>query len=306
MIPADQYSRPGPTGDYADIRDFHERVGRAIMQVLALSHRIAITSRPDGEPLSTLDDLRQIRDTVADAQDDAAPLLAQVGPQAGNIWAWFRYLIAEESERCVRPSGLAADEPGRWVLQTLPIGADCGTIRYLAHVEYCADQVSNRELINRCRGKTPALFVSLLGDEVEEHSQTMAYHKVVGSYRLRAVSANWHGGVQARFQSPLQVERDSDPGTQRILGDCRHALIHDNALMNCLGVEKTTLGSMRPVYERGADRIVCDAVQLKVIGYVKSPNAPCEVVAPWRMWLQLQDEYGRDAGPPNELSQELA
>ena len=95
MIPADRYSYPAPTGDYADIRDFHERVGRAIMQVLALSHRIAITSRPDGEPLSTLDDLRQIRDTVADAQDDAAPLLAQVGLQSGNIWAWFRYLIAE-------------------------------------------------------------------------------------------------------------------------------------------------------------------------------------------------------------------
>ncbi len=306
MIPADRYSYPAPTGDYADIRDFHERVGRAIMQVLALSHRIAITSRPDGEPLSTLDDLRQIRDTVADAQDDAAPLLAQVGLQSGNIWAWFRYLIAEESERCVRPNGLAADEPGRWLLQALPIGADCGTIRYLAHVEYCADQVSNRELINRCRGKTPALFVSCLGDELEEHSQTMAYHKVVANYRLRAVSANWHGGVQARFQSPLQIERDSDPGTQRILGDCRRALIHDNTLMQCLGVEKTTLGSMRPVYERGAERIVCDAVQLRVIGYVMSPNAPCEVVAPWQMWLQLQDANGRDAGPPNELSQELA
>lgn len=304
MIPANHYSYPEPTGEYPDIRDWHERVGRALVQVLALSHRIVIASRPDGDPIRTLDDLRQVRDAVADAQDDAAPLLAQVGPQAGNIWAWFRFLIAEESDRIVKPAGLSDQDPGRWVLQTLPIGADCGTHRYLAHVEYVSDQVTNRELINRCRGKTPALLVSLLGDDLEEVSQTMAYHKVVANYRIRALSANWHGGVQARFQSPLQVERESDPGTQRVLGDARRALIHDNLLQSCLGVEKITLGGMRPTYERGAERMVCDEMRLRIIGYVYSPNAPCEVVAPWRMWLQLQDELGQNAGPENEVAQE--
>lgn len=302
MIPALQLSYPDPTGEYADIRDFHERVGRALVQVLALSHRIVLSSRPDGEPLRTLDDLRQIRQDVLDVSDDAAPVLAQVGPQAGNIWAWFRYMIAEESNRVVRPHGIAEEDPGRWVLQVLPIGADCGTHRYLAHVEYCSDQLDTEDLINRCRGKTPALFVSLQGDDLDEVSQTYAYHKVDVNYRIRVLSANWHGGVQARFKSPLKIEHESDPGTQRIIGDARRALIHDNTLMKCLGVEKVTLGGMRALYERGAERMICDSIQVRVIGYCYSPNAPCEIVAPWRMWVQLQDELGKDAGPPNEVT----
>jgi len=302
MVVTTQFSYVDPTGEYADIRDFHERVGRALVQVCALSHRIVLTSRPDGEPLATVDDLRTIRPEVLDVSDDAAPVLAQVGPSASGIWAWFRYLVAPESDRVVRPNGLADDDPGRWVVQVLPIGADCGIHRYLGHTEYCADQVENRELINRCRDKTPALFVSLQGDDLEEVSQTMAFHRVVANYRIRVVSANFHGGVQARFQSPLAVERESDPGTQRILGDLRRALIHDNTLQRCLGVEKVTLGGMRPLYERGVGRIVCDSIQVRVIGYVHSPNAPCEVVAPWVMWMQMQDELGRDAGPACEVT----
>jgi hypothetical protein len=300
-VPPTELSYVDPSEEYADFRDFHERVGRALVQVLALSYRIAITTRPDGQPLLTLDDLRQIRPEVANAQDDAAPLLAQVGPQASGVWGFFRYLLDPESDRIVKPAALGDDEPGRWVLQTLPLGADCGTRRYLAHVEYCADQVENRELINRCRDKTPALFISLQGDDLEEVSQTMAFHKVTANYRLRVVSANFHGGVQARFQSPLAIDRESDPGTQRILGDVRRALVHDNRLLNCLGVEKLTLGSMRPLYERDAERMLVDSVQVRILGYVHSPNAPCEIVAPWVMWLQLQDELGRNAGPPNEV-----
>jgi hypothetical protein len=187
------------------------------------------------------------------------------------------------------------------MLQTLPIGADCGTHRYLAHVEYVADQLENDELLNRCRDKTPALFISLIGDEIEEKSQVMAVHRIVASYRLRVVSANWHGGVQARFQSPLVIERTSDPGTQRILGDLRRAFIHDNTLQRCLGVVKVALGSIRALSERGAERTICDALQVRVIGYTYTPNAPCEVVAPWQMWMQLQDRLGQAAGPVNEV-----
>jgi len=308
MVPAIQLSYVDPTGEYADIRDFHERVGRALVQVLALSHRIVFRTWMDGNggehPLDTLDDLRRIRPEVANSQDDAAPDLAQVGPQAGSIWGWFRYLTAEESDRIVRPHGIAEADPGRWVLQVLPIGADCGTNRYLAHVEFCADQLDTEDLINRCRNKTPALFVSLQGDDLDEVSQTYAYHQVDVNYRLRVLSANFHGGVQARFQSPLQIERVSDPGTQRIIGDARRALIHDNTLMKCLGVEKVSLGGMRALYERGAERMICDSMQVRVIGYCHSPNAPCEVVAPWRMWCQMQDELGPDAGPPNEVTGE--
>lgn len=300
MVPSTEYSYPDPGEEYADIRDFHERCGRALVQVLALSHRIVLTSRPDGGPIDTLEDLRQVRPAVLDVADDAAPDLAQVGPHAGDVWAWFRFMVAPESERVVRPVAIAEEDPGRWVRQVLPIGADCGTHRYLAHVEYCSDQVDNRELVNRCRGNTPALFVSLQSDELEEDSQTMAYHKITATYRVRALSANWRGGVQARFQSPLPVERESDPGTQRILGDVRRALIHDNHL-SCLGVEKITLGGMRPLYERGAERMLCDSIQVRVIGYVHSPNAPCEVVAPWVMWVQMQDDAGKNAGPPFEV-----
>ncbi len=306
MIPANEYSYPEPTGTYPDIRDYHERVGRGLVQVLALSHRIVLTGWPDGTPISTLDDLRAVRPDVANAQDDATPLLVQVGPQAGNIWGFFRYLIAPESDRIVKPAALADDEPGRWMAQVLPIGADCGTIRYLAHVEYLSDQVSNREIINRCRNKTPALFVSLQSDDLEEHDQGMAYHKVVANYRIRAVSANYHGGVQARFESPLDIDRASDPGTHRVLGDVRRALIHDNLLQRALGVVKTTLGGLRPLEERDAERMIIDAITVRIIGYVYNPNAPCEVVAPWKMWLQMQDELGKDAGPAFEVAQDIS
>ena len=109
--------------------------------MLALSHRIVLTGWPDGSRIDALDDLRRVRDAVANAQDDAAPLLAQVGPPGGNVWGFFRYLIAPESERVVKPAGLTDADPGRWVQQVLPIGADCGTRRYPAHVEYVSDQI---------------------------------------------------------------------------------------------------------------------------------------------------------------------
>jgi hypothetical protein len=291
-----------PTGTYPDLRDYHERVGRALVQVLALSHRSAVTCLADGSPIESLADLRRIDSAVLDVNDDAAPALVQVGKQAGNIWAWFRYLNTEESATVLRPDDVQPGDPGRLVKQVLPIGADCGSNRYYAHVEYAADQLSTNKLIDRARGKTPALFVSLIGDDpTAQESQTYAYHKISAEYRLRVVSANFHGGVQARFQSPVPEERANDPGTQRMIGDIRQALIYDNRLMRCLGVAKTSILPMRTMEERDAERYIFDQCSVRVIGYTLTPNTPCEIVSPWKMWVQLQDAAGLNAGPPVQV-----
>lgn len=310
MATLPDYSYVDPNDVVPDIRDFHERVGRALLQVCKLSYGLAFStwvdksdpSNPVEHPLNDITDLRRIRSAVLNTQDDASPDLAQVGTQASGIWGWFRYLNVPESSTVVRPLDVARADPGRWVLQTLPIGADCGTHRYLAHCEYLADQVDNRRLTVPDRNKTPALFVSLQSDELEEHSQTLAFHRYVATYRLRVMSANFHGGVQARFQSPDPVDLASDPGTQRILGDLRRALVHDNTLQRTLGVTKVSLGGLRPLYERSRERTLVDSITVRVIGYVNTPNAPCEVVAPWRMWLQVQDQLGAAAGPPNQVN----
>lgn len=294
-----------PAGEYPDFRDIHERVGRALVHVLALSHRIAFKERPDGQPLHTADDLRQIRPEVLDVNDDAAPELAQVGAQDVNIWAWFRFLIAPESPTCTKPSGVADADPGRWVLQVLPEAAACATHRYFAHVEFCSAQVDNHQLGNRCRQKTPALFISPMGDDEEEAGQTMAHHRMVIRYRLRFMSANWGGGVSARMTPPLNEKDDgkpaADPGTMRMIGDTRRLLVSANTLDDVSGVVKVSLGSFAPTFEKSAERIIVDALDLRVICYVHTPNTPCEIVSPWVMWLQLQDQLGRKAGPANQV-----
>lgn len=283
-----------PTPDTPDLRDIHERIGRALVQLLALSHRVALTKTPAGDPILTTSDLRLVRPEVLQPDDDAAPTLAQVGPQAANVWAWFRFLNVPESETVVRPDGVAEGDPGRWVLQHLPEPARCAANRYLQHVEYIAKAADWKHLWERCRGQTPAMFVSLVGDEIEERSQTYAYHKVVASYRVRIISANWLGGVSAQFTPP---DGSTDPGTQRIVGDARRVLIFENTLQGVLGVVKVTLGAMRTDESRGAERVITDAFDLKVVAYTHTPNSPCEVAYPWQMWLQFQDELGRNAGP---------
>jgi hypothetical protein len=87
----------------------------------------------------------------------------------------------------------------------------------------------------------------------------------------------------------------------RILGDIRRLLIHDNSLMNVVGVEKISLGTIRNVFEKDAERVIVDAMDVRCIAYSHTPNTPCEIVSPWRMWIQLQDELGVNAGPPNQL-----
>ncbi len=305
-----------PDGRRADFRDYHERVGRALIQVFALAHRVAFGVRPDDAPLLTVEDLRQIRSDVLNAQDDACPDLAKVGPGAGGMWAWFRYLIAPESETCVRPADLAADAPGRWIAQVLPIGADCGSNRYIASMEYLSSRVDNKNLLKRSRGKTPAVFISFAGDEPTEEGQTKAQHRIDTDYTIRIVCANFHAGVQARFQSPLEIERKSDPGAHRIAGDLRRLLTMGYQLqqsqqmpadikpwMGCLGVETIRLGGLREVAQWDAERLVVFEMSIKVIGYVETSNTPCEILDPWQMWCQLQDDQGNPAAamPPFQV-----
>lgn len=297
-----ELDRVDPGSEFCDIRDVHERVGRALMQMISLSHRIAFLTRPDGAALTTVADLREIRPEVLDVTDDAAPCLAQVGQEAGRVWAWFRFLNEAESATQVRPNGVDQGQPGMWMQQHLPEAASCATHRYLPHVEYCAAQVDSKNLWNRCRGKTPSVFVSPMGeDEIKENSQTYAFHRHVLRYQIRALSANWRGGVTARMTPPIVDDQIGDPGTMRILGDIRRLLIHDNSLMGVVGVEKISLGTIRNVFEKDAERVIVDAMDVRCIAYSHTPNTPCEIVSPWRMWIQLQDELGVNAGPPNQL-----
>lgn len=300
--PAIMYALPNPAGTYPDLRDFHERVGRALVQVIALAHRAAMRTY-DGQPIETEADLAALPSKLFDTNDDAAPDLVRVGQQDGNIWAWYRYSTAQpETGICVRPNDVAEDAPGRFIKQRLPIGIGCGSVRYLGHVEYCADQLPPNMLIDRCRGKFPALFVSLVGDDISKHeTQTYRYHRIEAEYRIRVVSANWHGGVQARLPGPSEAGQDGDPGTQRIIGDVRQVLIYDNRLMRCLGVVRTQLGNMSTSSQRDAERLIWDQVNVKVSGYTETPNTPCEVLYPWQFWAQLQEADGTNAGPPVQV-----
>ena len=302
------YEQPDqqPGEEYCDIREVHERVGRAIMQLVALSHRIAFTSYPvgDGEfaPLLTVADLRKIRSGVLDVTDDAAPCLAKVGTGRDPIWAWYRFLNEPETPTQIRPDDVPAGDPGMWVQQVLPEVACCGTVRYLAHVEYCAAQVSMKELWNRCRGKTPAVFISPVGDEPSMETQSNAFRKLDIRYQIRAMSANWRAGVTARMKPPIKDYEIEDPGTYRTLGDIRRILIHDNTLsIKKYGVEKVVLGNIRTSYEKSAERIICDTMDVRVITYPYTSNTPCEIVSPWTMWIQLQNDLGQSLGPPNQI-----
>lgn len=299
--PATLYALPNPTGTYPDLRDYHERVGRALVQVIALAHRVAFRA-VEGQPIDTLADLRALPSKLLDTNDNAAPDLARVGGQDGNLWAWYRYSVEPDSATCVRPLDVEEDKPGRWSKQRLPIGIDCGSLRYLAHVEYCANQLTDAMLIDRCRGKFPALFVSLVDDDISKHeTQTYRYHRIEANYRLRILTANYHGGVQARFPGPNEPGQDGDPGSQRIIGDVRQVLIYDNRLMRCPGVVKTTLGNMSASSQRDAERVIFDAVNVRVAGYTETPNTPCEVLYPWQFWVQLQELGGENAGPPVQV-----
>jgi hypothetical protein len=292
-----QFGLAEPDDSYPDIRNVHEHIGRALMQLAILTFGNVITKRPDGENLETVADLKMIRGAVLNVNDTANPTLAQIGRER-QVWGFFRFMNEPETSTQQRPDDVPQDQPGMWVLQVLPSLACCGANRYIAHAEYLSEQVDTKMLWDRARGKTPAIFISPAGDDIEEASQTMAFHRMVARYQIRGVSANWRGGVSARMTPPLADEAANDPGTFRMLGDLRRMFISDNLLGDVLGVVKTSLGGLRNggTQERDAERLICDAMDLRVIAYVHTPNTPCEVTYPWQMWIQLQNELRQNAG----------
>lgn len=301
---ASPWAMPQP-GTWLDFRNMTELVGRAWLQAFALAYRTTID-------FDTVEALRGQDDASLDTNDDAAPALAKVGTTGrGQIWAWYRYsLEADDGERIVRPHSVAAEDPGRWHRQTLSHAARCGTTRTFQHVEFCDVRMpvvgagkNDVSLWTRCRGQTPALFLSFTGDELEEASQTQAFHRVRLGFRARVLSANWRGGTEARMTPGRPEDQEADPGVYRLVGDLRDLIIKDNRLYPTLGTAllRTVLGPHRPLFDRDVDRIVCDSLDFTAVVSAWTPNTPCEVAKPWKLWVQLQDAAGRNAGPENQM-----
>ncbi len=291
---------PAP-GTNPDFRNIDELTGRALLMHLALAYRVC--SQPDGATYYADEAaLRAQRSDVFDTDEDAAPALAQVGAMGrGQIWAWFRFSTEAEGPGVLRPDDVAADAPGRWHRQTLPCVAACGTARYYQHVELVDSRLTLKQLWSRCRGKTPALFISYMGSDAEETSQTLAFYHMRLDYQVRVLSANFRGGVAARWSPARQAEAQSDPGASRMIGDVQDYIVKDNRLGGTLGIKKIKIGQHRPLGMLSVERVVCDALALQMVCSVWTPSMPCELVAPWLIWMQLQDELGRAAGPPNQV-----
>ena len=270
-------------------------MGRALMMHLWLAH---------GKPLddiSTLDDLRALSDKVLDTTDDAAPTLARIG-QPLEIYAWNRFSTAPPP--AVRPDSVAEEDPGRWIRQVLGIYAGCDTRRYIAHLEYCDPTLQLPDLWNRCRGKTPAVFVMPGEDDPEEASQTKAEYRQWMTFRVMVIVANWRGGVAARFTPPSAEDTSSIPGLEVIVGDIKNYCAANPTLEHTRGLLTIALGRSRPEGARGVagnERIVARSVDLRMRVNVTVPNVPCELLTPSAIWAQLQDDLGRAVGDPNQI-----
>lgn len=290
---------PAP-GTYPDFPAFDELGGRAIMLHLALAFRVLV--RPaDGEFFADEATLRASRSDVYDTNEDAAPALVQVGASR-NIWAWFRFADVPETASVLRPDDVLPGDPGRWIRQVLPPVAACGTTRYYQHVELIDARTKTKDLWSACRGQTPALFVSFVGSDTDEASQTRAFYRVNAEYQIRVLSSNYRGGVAARYTPPTASEKAADPGVSRMIGDVRDYFIKDRTLSRTASVLTVKLGRHQTLDGLTRERVVCDGLTVNLIGAVYTPALSCEVQNPWRIWMQLQDALGRNAGPPNEVT----
>lgn len=294
--PFDAFPAPGT---YTDFPSIDEVQGRALLMHLSLAYRRLV--RPESAAyFESLSDLRAARSDVHDTNEDAAPALTQVG-QNRNIWAWFRYSDLSESAEVMRPDDVDASRAGRWIRQVLPKVTACGTTRYYQHVELCDARLKTKDLWNACRGQTPALFVSFLGSDQEEASQTRAFYRVTSEFQLRVLSSNYRGGVSARYTPPLADEEIADPGVSRMIGDLRDYFVKDRDLSSTPSILTVKLGRHQTQGELTKDRVICDSLNINIIGAVYTTALTCEVRSPWRIWLQLQDHLGRNVGPQNEI-----
>lgn len=299
MWPAGAYrvDAPAAPGTYLDHRTADEVVGRALVHNLALVHGFV-------KQCADVAELRGLRGEQQDANDQAAPTLAAVG---STIYAWYRFSEAADDGLSIVTPNDTQGNPGRWIKQVLPEPARCGRARYYLHIEMCDNRLTTKQLWARCNGQTPALFISFVGSEPQEASQTRAFYNFNLQYRLRVISANWRGGVQARFTSAAkdtqgQPESQSDPGASRLIGDLRHYFVEDNRLSQpLLGINHVLLGRHVPLDSMDREGVLVDALNITVHAAVWTPNESCQYVDPAHLWLQLQDALGRGAGPNNQL-----
>lgn len=288
MIPA--------AGSYLSFHQAQERMGRALMMHLWLAYGYPL------QGISTIADLKAVRDEVLNPTDYAAPNLARIGTPL-EIWAWDRFLIEEESPTCVRPDSVAADKPGRWLRQNLSIFTACGTARYLNHIEYCDPALGSdlAKLLERSRAKAPAVFIMPGEDDPEEASQTKAEYRVWMSYKVVVLTENWRGGVTARFEPPLSMDTSTGPGVDAVCGDIRTYCVSNPTLEHTRGLLTIALGRSRPERQRGVERLTVRSLDLRMRVNVTVPNVPCELLSPSAIWVQLQDELGRVVGTPNQV-----
>lgn len=268
-----------PQNTYLDIRNLEEIVARALIYHFALAFQVRTS-------YSSFDHLRSQASRYQDDHGTAAPNLAQVGQ---DTFAWYRFDTRSDNNTTIlRPNDLQVSEAGRWVKQILPHYVRCGTPKYFSWIEFTDPQLSLEEMLNRSRSQLPALFVSCLGDELTNVSQTWAYHFYELRFRLRVLSANFRGGVAARFGSPEQEEKEQDPGTAKLLGWLRWYLISENKLGNTIGISEVELRNWTPDISRAVERIVSDSTEIIVRGSIHTPNEPCDLITPESLWLELQ------------------
>lgn len=279
-----------------DPREAVEYWGRTLIQHLALAHKRR-------EAYESIVDLQTRETATLDQRGDPAPELAFVA-DLRQVYAWHRFSTAAPTPDgdVVLPGDVSPENPGRWHVQELPHYVACGGLKqYLRHVEYVDHRIpvfgnkKEASLWDRCRGKTPALFVSCLEDESENTTQTFAYAWFNATYRLRVLSANWRGAVAAEFGSPIAEEELDDPGTNRIIGDLRWYLTAENTLGHARGLNEIHHGRRIPDLNSFENRIVSDYMDITLVGSVYVPSEPCDFQSPERMWLTIQTEMGQRA-----------
>lgn len=282
--------------DSLDPREAVEYWGRTLIQHLALAHKRR-------EQYASIIDLRTRESETLDKSGMPAPELAQVA-DLRQVYAWHRFSSAAPTADggVVQPDDIAPEDPGRWHVQELPHYVAYGQLKqYLRHVEYVDHRLpvfgdkKEASLWDRCRGKTPALFISCLEDESENTTQSFTYAWFKATYRLRVLSANWRGAVAAEFGSPIPEEELDDPGTNRIIGDLRWYLTAENTLGHARGLNEVQHGRRIPDLNVYENRIVSDFMDITLVGSVYVPNEPYDIQSPWRMWMSIQTELGQKA-----------
>lgn len=282
---------PNPS-TYLDIRKLEEVVARVLLFHFSLAFQVRT-------PYGSLSELRAQPSRFQDDHGTGAPDLAQV---SGDTFAWYRFdKRPDDGIFIVRPDDVVPEDAGRWVKQKLPHYAACGAPRFFQWIEFVDGRLSIEELWDRCRGRTPSLFISCHGDELENVSQTRAYHFYEARYRLRVLSANFRGGLGARFGSPESTEKVEDPGAAKMLGWLRWYLISENKLGKTVGISEVELGGRTPDSSRAVERVISDYIDITVRGSVHTPNEPCDVIVPEQIWMQFQDSHEVNIGDPVQI-----